>query len=981
MAEIINLATFSLDTQKLQSNLDELQNTYFDLAKAQKDYANQSKETAKQIDALAKSQKALDSASGDNTEAMKANEKEMQSLVATQKELYKSEQNLGIQMSTVKKEINQTTNQIKAYQDAEGKTISLIDLGNQALTRQIKNKNDARAANIELNKVANQLNPSIAQEAELLKQLNSQVDKNTAFIKSNSSESGKQAMNIGNYKDSVVEAINETGLMNSTLSEMGLSGKVVEVGLRAISSSINETKTAMEQYKKAQEAGAVATELSSLSLKGFKIALISTGIGAIVVLLGSLISFLTTTQDGIDKLTGVLEPLKAIFSALGGLLTEVGGKLVATFQNPKKALNDLYEFMKNNIINRFTAFGVILDGIINLDFKKVANGVLQAGTGVQNLTDKIVNAAKESANFLADNIKKGQQVASLTKQIEEAQLRYKKAQVAVNDVIDEQLLISKDTSKSFKERADAAEKIIAITEKNGQAEKAILDLELQRLKLRQDIRGQQNLTLKDKNEEADLIAKIDDANDRGIAARIEQSKVLSGLKKEQALESEKLAKEEIDRALANSKYNIDLFITEQGFKKKSAQDAYDYNYQLYNKEYADLKLQLEKKVITQKEFDLKAQQLRVDYLAKNAELTVQNAELEYNAELEKNQKILDSDKYLSEEQLRIKQEALAADLAEEEKYQKARLENAVINQDEYDLAIEAAKEKNRLANEKLKEDRAVAEKDKKLVDFENERIANEAAFAVNLQDQQAQYDTKRAIEREQAIKQGADMVAFDEATAAQKKTIDQSVFDNKLQLASNTLSSLSAIFGEESKAGKAIAIAQTTMDTYKSATSAYAGMVQAIPGPIGIAAGIIAAAGSVAAGIANVKKITAVKEPTIKKPSYATGVIGLRGVGSGTSDNINANLSTGESIINARSTSMFANELSAINQAGGGVGLNGASNILNQNELSNNANNSQMASMIAEAVAVGAERGTSKGSEKGIVGLSNNRRVMQDAKF
>jgi len=107
----------------------------------------------------------------------------------------------------------------------------------------------------------------------------------------------------------------------------------------------------------------------------------------------------------------------------------------------------------------------------------------------------------------------------------------------------------------------------------------------------------------------------------------------------------------------------------------------------------------------------------------------------------------------------------------------------------------------------------------------------------------------------------------------------------------------------------------------------------------------------------------------------------LRGSGSGTSDDVNANLSVGESVINAKSTSMFANELAAINQAGGGVGLNGASNVLNQNQITNSANNSQMVKMIAEAVAIGAEAGASKGSEKGITGLSDNRKVMSDAKF
>jgi hypothetical protein len=47
----------------------------------------------------------------------------------------------------------------------------------------------------------------------------------------------------------------------------------------------------------------------------------------------------------------------------------------------------------------------------------------------------------------------------------------------------------------------------------------------------------------------------------------------------------------------------------------------------------------------------------------------------------------------------------------------------------------------------------------------------------------------------------------------------------------------------------------------------------------------------------------------------------LSGPGSGTSDSINARLSNGEAVINARSTRMFQPMLSAINMAGGGAPL------------------------------------------------------------
>jgi hypothetical protein len=63
-----------------------------------------------------------------------------------------------------------------------------------------------------------------------------------------------------------------------------------------------------------------------------------------------------------------------------------------------------------------------------------------------------------------------------------------------------------------------------------------------------------------------------------------------------------------------------------------------------------------------------------------------------------------------------------------------------------------------------------------------------------------------------------------------------------------------------------------------------------------------------------------------KPPAYALGTGPVhagngkvRGPGSGTSDSIPARLSNGESVINAKSTSMFGGLLSAINVAGGGI--------------------------------------------------------------
>lgn len=81
-----------------------------------------------------------------------------------------------------------------------------------------------------------------------------------------------------------------------------------------------------------------------------------------------------------------------------------------------------------------------------------------------------------------------------------------------------------------------------------------------------------------------------------------------------------------------------------------------------------------------------------------------------------------------------------------------------------------------------------------------------------------------------------------------------------LQLVSNALSNFSDLAGKETVAGKALAVAQTTIDTYLAAQKAYTSQI--IPGdPSSVVRAVIAAASAVASGLVRVKSILAVKVP------------------------------------------------------------------------------------------------------------------------
>jgi hypothetical protein len=102
------------------------------------------------------------------------------------------------------------------------------------------------------------------------------------------------------------------------------------------------------------------------------------------------------------------------------------------------------------------------------------------------------------------------------------------------------------------------------------------------------------------------------------------------------------------------------------------------------------------------------------------------------------------------------------------------------------------------------------------------------------------------------------------------KAMKEQDVQNALNAGSSILGSITQLVGEGTAVGKAAAIAQTTIDTYSSATAAYKSVVGIpIVGPVlaPIAAGV-----AVAAGLASIKKIVATKTPGNKSAGGAPSI-------------------------------------------------------------------------------------------------------------
>lgn len=389
-----------------------------------------------------------------------------------------------------------------------------------------------------------------------------QITEYDTKLKELDASQGVYNRNVGNYTAATTNLKNAlTDLIpgaQGVVQAFDAGKTALESSVEIIKTYINGTqtaKTSTEGLSGAQKAALFSSEALAGGLRILRIALISTGIGAIVVLLGSLIAFLASTQQGIDAVTSVTRPLVAIFQSLLGVAQNLGKTIFEAFSNPKQLLKDLGDLLVSQVINRFKALGVVLEGLIDFDLNKVSNGLFQAVSGVENLTGKISNAAKVSGKFLADAAAKGSEIDRLQKEIEKSQLAFNRNQIKINDLVDEQLLISKDTSRSFAEREKAAQRIIALREAEGQEEAKIIQKQIQKLKIEQSL----NDTSRKGNQELiDLEVALDAAQDKGLEARKEQLKVIAGLKKEQAAADKERQKQEDERnkALAISELNL-----------------------------------------------------------------------------------------------------------------------------------------------------------------------------------------------------------------------------------------------------------------------------------------------------------------------------------------------------------------------------------------------------------------------------------------
>lgn len=341
------------------------------------------------------------------------------------------------------------------------------------------------------------------------------LNKEMRLLPVGSDEFVQKAKELAQAQNNLGEVRDAAKQVREQMKEMGDTAK------QANSDILGMTNTGRMIQDFAQTFNAVRTAISAnvAAMGALRIAIAATGIGALIIALGSLITYFKQTDDGAVMLEGITRGLGIAMKGLTQTVAALGEWMVKAFENPKEALLELGDLILNNIINRFTAFGVILDGILSADMEKITNGTAQLATGVENLATK----AKELGKEFEGAMKAGMDLAVMIDQLDEAETQNITTSAKLEEQITKLLLQSKDRTKTEAER-------IALLDRASQ---------LETKKLQGDIAiAQQKLDIAQK--ELDSIAKTDVAYDEAARKRAEAEAALVGLRTESINLQEKI---------------------------------------------------------------------------------------------------------------------------------------------------------------------------------------------------------------------------------------------------------------------------------------------------------------------------------------------------------------------------------------------------------------------------------------------------------
>lgn len=765
---------------------------------------------------------------------------------------------------------------------------------------------------------------------------------------------GNNQVEVGNYKQAILDAIGDNEAFGTSMNSVINNFNTMKVQVVAlINPFVNFVQTG-RLMTPAMTNAAGATGKTSTALKVFRGALLGTGIGLIVVALGSLIAYLTSTQEGVDKVSRVLTPLKVAMQTLWGVVQKVGKGMAEAFAamwEPIKRIGEVIVTYVLTPIKQVIALGKGLVSVFKGEFKQAWEDVKEPISDLVDKTKEAYRATVASGKELAaigkklretmgeagammdEAIKRGQRIAEISIQLASSEADYIEKSETLKQLFAEQNQIARDTSRTVEERERAARASVETLKQINALAKERNQLEVERIELQQ----QSNDTSDEERAElARKKAELNNANKEMINAETAQNKVINSIRNEARREQEAKAKEATERARARlqeeirwQKEAVEDYVKTNSAVAKSLKERLDIEEKGKDDRLAVLETERAKGLIKQREYEKQKREIEEAFLKVRTELSIEAVKKEAEQYEANNKSRIDSEVRLTaslidEEVIRL--EAIyqkKVEALEKEKQLKMESKDWDYNaEEEHQQQLLELKEGYEAQGMELRKQRTEAER-------EENRTAQELEFQERLMDLQERVAMQWEVEAEQ-MRQNHEMERealnellnsncisqeehnrrlnlLNRKQAQDEIMLKKKTEEAKLGLASGALSQAKALFGEHTAVGKAAAIAEAMINTYLGITKA----LSAYPPPYNtIMAGVTGAL-----GMANVNKIasTDVKYAEgglISGKSHAEGGVPFSVAGRGGFE-----AEGGEYIVNKRATAMYFPVLEAINSS------------------------------------------------------------------
>ena len=326
------------------------------------------------------------------------------------------------------------------------------------------------------------------------------------------------------------------------------------------------------------------------AVKGFKslkFAIAATGIGALIIAITAVGQAFTRSEEGQNKFAKLMGVIGAVTGQFMDAIAGLGDLIIGAFENPKKAINDFVNLIKDNIVNRFEgllelvpqlgkAIGLLFEGKFREAGKTAANAAAKVSLGVEDIVGKTQQAIDKTNEFIQATVKEGEIAGKIADQRAKA------------DKVERDLLVQRAEANrkiaelreiaANKETVTVQERLDAIKEAS-KVENEITAREIEAAKLRLEAKQAENAlglsTKADLEEEAQLKARVIELETARLNTQKRLTAELTGAIREQATE-EKAIQAEKDAAEKERKDRIakeDKEREETQLKEKTERDA------------------------------------------------------------------------------------------------------------------------------------------------------------------------------------------------------------------------------------------------------------------------------------------------------------------------------------------------------------------------------------------------------------------------